>query len=107
MNKYITSSGAAKLIWAALLLLCLAKMPYGYYQLIRIVSMIGFGILAATAYRAGKTTETIVFIGLVLLFQPFQKVALGRTIWNLVDIAIAGWLIYTVWQECKSNEIKD
>jgi hypothetical protein len=99
----ITATAAAKLIWAALLILCLAKMPYGYYQLIRIISMIGFGIMAATAYRSKNTTEIIIYLGLALLFQPFEKVALGRTLWNMVDVAIAAWLIYTVWQEHKPS----
>jgi hypothetical protein len=31
---------------AAALLLCLAPMPYGYYQLVRIVAMIAFAIMA-------------------------------------------------------------
>lgn len=34
---------------AVLLFLCLWKMPYGYYQMVRVVSMIGFGILALSA----------------------------------------------------------
>ncbi|GAQ14627.1 hypothetical protein MODO_2313 [Myroides odoratimimus] len=30
-----------------------------------------------------------IYIVLVLLFQPFLKVALGRSIWNIVDVIVA------------------
>lgn len=35
-----------KLLLAVLLLLCLAPMTYGYYQLVRVVAMIAFAIMA-------------------------------------------------------------
>jgi hypothetical protein len=33
-----------------------------------------------------------VFGTLALLFQPFAKIALGRGMWNLVDVVVAIWL---------------
>ena len=36
---------------AALLLLCLAPMPYGYYQLVRFVSMVVFGVMAVRSWN--------------------------------------------------------
>ena len=38
------------LILAALMLLCLAPMPYGYYMLVRFVAMVVFGVMV---YRDG------------------------------------------------------
>ena len=38
-----------------------------------------------------------------LLFQPFVKVALGRTMWNVVDVAVAILLI-VLWR--KEGEIE-
>ena len=39
---------------------------------------------------------TIVFILLALLFQPFFKVTLGRTLWNIVDVIVGlGLLVYS------------
>ncbi|WP_353049577.1 DUF6804 family protein [Xylanibacter caecicola] len=35
----------------------------------------------------------VTFAALALLFQPFMKISLGRTIWNAVDVAIAILLI--------------
>ena len=78
---------------AILLFLCLLKMPYGYYQMVRVVSMIGFGILALSAK---EDKERWIYIVLCLLFQPFIKVALGRVLWNIVDVVVAiGLLIST------------
>ncbi|MGN8058721.1 DUF6804 family protein [Pedobacter sp. 22163] len=34
-----------KILLAGLLIICLANMPYGYYQLIRFLAMVGFGML--------------------------------------------------------------
>ncbi len=35
----------------------------------------------------------------MLLFQPFFKIAFGRGMWNVVDVAVAGLLLWTVWKE--------
>lgn len=86
-----------KIILALMLLLCLASMPYGYYQLVRFVSMLVFALLAHDAYKRDAQTEIIIYIGLALLFQPFLKVALGRTIWNIVDVIVAVGLLLSVF----------
>lgn len=78
---------------AALLLLCLAPMPYGFYQLVRFVAMIVFGVMAYKYYEQKNMPFAVVFGALALLFQPFFKVALGRTIWNIVDFVVAIILI--------------
>ena len=77
------------LILAALLLLCLASMPYGYYQLVRFVAMVLFAVFAYNYWRNDQQPLTIVFIALALLFQPFMKIALGRAMWNIVDVIVA------------------
>lgn len=77
-----------KLILTVLLFLCLLDMPYGYYQFVRFVALIGFGILAYKANEQNKKTEMLIYGGLALLFQPFFKIALGRQIWNIVDVIV-------------------
>ncbi len=78
---------------AAVLLLCLAPMPYGYYTLVRILATVVFCIYAYKCYVAKKEGMTWVFVTLVLLFQPFAKIALGRVIWNVIDVIVAIGLI--------------
>ena len=77
------------LILAALLLLCLAPMPYGYFQLVRFVAMVVFGVMAYRFRDEKKQGLAIVFISLALLFQPFFKIALGRSLWNVIDVLVA------------------
>jgi hypothetical protein len=94
MNQYI--SILTKLILSVLFLLCLADMPYGYYELVRIVGLIGFALLAYQANQKGNQVEMILYIGLALLFQPFFKIALGRFLWNLVDVIVAIGLLLSI-----------
>lgn len=82
-----------KIALALLLFLCLLDMPYGFYQLVRFVALVGFGILAYSAREKESKTEMIIYGGLALLFQPFFKIALGREIWNVVDVIVGIGLI--------------
>jgi len=86
-----------KLVLALLLFLCLLEMPYGYYQLVRFLSFSCFAFFAYQSLRNIKINEGIIFIILALLFQPFFKIALGREIWNYVDIIVGLGLIGSVF----------
>ena len=81
------------LIFAAMLLLCLVPMPYGYYMLVRFVMMVACGAMAYRYYTSHKTAAAWIFGALALLFQPIYKIALGRVTWNVVDVLVAILLI--------------
>jgi hypothetical protein len=81
------------LILAALMLLCLAPMPYGYYMLVRFVAMVVFGLMAYQYYTRQKPIASVIFGVLALLFQPIYKIALGRVTWNVIDVLVAALLI--------------
>ena len=51
---------AIKICLAALMFLCLLEMPYGFYQLVRFIALVGFGILAFRANEENNKTELIV-----------------------------------------------
>lgn len=87
------------LLLSALLLLCLAPMPYGYYQFVRFVAMVVFAVMAFRYHEEKKNELAITFGALALLFQPFAKVALGRTMWNVVDVVVAIGLIVLYYKE--------
>ena len=86
-----------KIILAILLFLCLADMPYGYYQFVRFTAMVGFAILAYQSSESENKTFVIVYGAMALLFQPFFKIALGRELWNVVDVIIAVGLIVSLF----------
>ena len=72
-------------------------MPYGFYQLIRFIALVGFGILAYQTYKKKKMEEMILYGVLALLFQPFFKISLGRDLWNTVDVIVGGGLIVSMF----------
>jgi hypothetical protein len=91
-----------KLLLALLLLLCLADMPYGYYQFVRFVASIAFGYFAF-GEQEKQTKWALFYIGLAILFQPFIKISLGRVLWNVVDIIVAVILLYSIVLNKKSK----
>lgn len=95
-----------KIVLAILLLLCLLPMPYGFYQLVRFVAFAAFAYLAYNANQRKYQNEVFVFIVLALLFQPFFKIALGRTIWNIVDIIVAVGLFISLGSNSKKTDHK-
>ncbi|SFN61378.1 hypothetical protein SAMN04487989_10225 [Bizionia echini] len=94
-----------KIVLAILLFLCLLDMPYGFYQFVRFISLIGFGIMAYQANGENKNTEMIIYGALALLFQPFFKIALGREIWNIVDVLVGFWLIISLFIDRTKKQI--
>ncbi len=86
-----------KIILALLLFICLLDMPYGFYQLVRFLALIGFGLLAYKSYEHKNQTLTILFIGLAILFQPLFKISLGREIWNVIDVIVGIGLIILIF----------
>lgn len=82
-----------KLAVAGLLLLCLLNMPYGFYQLVRFVAMISFAYFSYDYFKDKQDGLGYMFAALAILFQPFLKITLGRTIWNIIDVVVAIGLI--------------
>lgn len=71
-------------------------MPYGYFQLVRFIAMIGFGFLAFKEYEGENKQLAFIYGALAILFQPIFKISLGRDIWNIVDVVVAIGLIVTL-----------
>ena len=92
-----------KLILSILLVVCVFDMPYGFYQLVRFIALIGFGILAFNANQENKKTELIIYVSLALLFQPFIKISLGRDLWNIIDVIIAVALVSSLFVKNKQT----
>lgn len=85
-----------KLAMAILLFICLLDMPYGYYELVRFIAMLVFGVLAYQCKAKGELFQVFIFIAFALLFQLFVKIALGRPIWTIVDIIVGVGLLISL-----------
>jgi hypothetical protein len=99
MNKTLCNVG---LILAIALVICVFPMPYGYYTLVRFVSMIIFGCMAYIFYKEERMSLCIVAGSLALLFQPFFKIVLGKAMWNIVDVMVALALVL-LWYKNRKN----
>ncbi|HVA99156.1 MAG TPA: DUF6804 family protein [Bacteroidia bacterium] len=92
-----------KIILAVLFFVCLFDMPYGYFQLVRFVALIGFAILAYNSNEQGHKTEVIIYACLAILFQPLIKIALGRQLWNIIDVIVGIGLIVSIFIRPSNN----
>lgn len=100
----VNLTNSIKVILSILFFLCLADMPYGYYQFVRFAGLVGFVILAYQANQPGRQTEMIIYGGLALLFQPFFKIALGREIWNIVDVVVGVGLLISIFMNSRKSQ---
>jgi hypothetical protein len=97
MNK------AIKIILSVLFFLCLADMPYGFYQFVRFAALVGFGYLAFNANENGVKNGLFVYLSLAILFQPFFKIAFGRALWNSIDVVVGIGLIVSLFKSDNKN----
>ena len=85
-----------KIVLSILFLICLADMPYGYFQVVRFLALIGFGYLAYKEYELENHNWMLFYVCSAILINPILKISLGRELWNLVDVAWAIVLIGTL-----------
>jgi len=97
---------AIKIILAILFFICLAELPYGFFQFVRFAALVGFAVLAYQANEKENKTEMIIYICLAVLFQPLIKISLGREIWNVVDVIVGLALLVSILIKPKSTNEK-
>ncbi len=92
-----------KIILSILLFICLLKMPYGYYQLIRFIALVSFIFLAYQSNQSHKQIAVFIYIALAILFQPIFKISFGRQLWNIIDVIVGFGLLATVIKALKQK----
>jgi len=109
LNKIIP-----KIIISIILLCCLIRMPYAYYQFTRISV---FGLLCYLIYvyyQEKKMMILIPFILCAILFNPLVKISFNRHQWQNIDLIIGiAFIIWgiieialTLWFKKKDNVIE-
>lgn len=63
-----------------------------------------FLLMAYNYYHQKKNKLYYFWIVMAVLFQPILKIALGRIVWNIIDVIIAVLLLLVLWKQ--NNEIK-
>ena len=79
---------------SVLFLACLLPMPYSYFQIVRVIGLLGFCLLAYDAHDKQNTNTAIFFLVSAIVINPILKVPLGRNLWNLLDVIWASILLY-------------
>ena len=52
--------------------------------------------------ETNSKNEMLLYVFLALLFQPFEKIALGRELWNIVDVIVGVGLLISVLKQKKN-----
>jgi len=84
---------------AVLLFICLLDMPYGYYQFVRVAATLVSVLFAIQSYNLKSNVMVLIYVILAILFQPFEKIALGREVWNVLDVIVGVGLLLSVGQD--------
>ena len=100
-NSPLSSNQKIQIAGAAILLLCVFKLPIGFYTIVRVVTTIISAYFAYEYYRQHKKELALTFLIVVVLFQPFFKLTLGRDVWLFLDIAVAALLLFLAFKESK------
>lgn len=79
---------------AAILLLALIPLPYGYYQLLRLVATVTFGWAAYISLQRKEEILPWACGLLALMFNPLIPVYLPRELWMGIDAAAGVFLLY-------------
>jgi hypothetical protein len=105
-NVARSSGGLPAVVWAvpaAILLLALARLPYGYYQFVRLVVCVAACLLAWSILRQDKRRAFgWLMIVVALIYNPLFKVHLVRGTWMWVDLITAAvFLASAVWSRLR------
>ena len=79
-------------IGCILLLLAVMPMPYGYYQFLRIAITIVASINAFELYNKNKTSLLVVFVSIIILYNPIIPIHLSKEIWMPINLLTAVFL---------------
>ena len=77
-----------KLITSGMLFLAIFQLPYGYYNLLRLVVTISSGISSFNAYENEKVGVAIIFAIICLLFNPIFPIYLDKSMWIPIDVIV-------------------
>lgn len=82
---------------AALCLIALANLPYGYYTLLRLVVCAAAVLAGIQMIERGWPRWSLLAWGLALLYNPIVRITLEREVWESVNIGTAVVLAAGAW----------
>lgn len=83
------------------------KVPYGYYQLVRLLGTIGFGMLAYYEFVKNSIIWAVIFGVSVIILNPVIKVSFSKNEWQVLDLLFAVLVsIYIVLNKRRGKIVK-
>jgi len=86
-----------------MLLAALGQWPYGYYQLLRLVTCAAAVFIAYQGWAWKRPWATWSFGFVAALFNPIFPVHLSRHLWQVIDVATAAQFIIVMIVLTKSD----
>ena len=100
---------AIAIVPAAMMLIAIASLPYGYYQLLRLVVAVCGLWIAYVAWQDHKVAWALAIGVTVLVFNPLVPVHFDRQTWSVLNVvgglifATAGWVVISRTPEIPSS----
>ena len=85
-----------KIISAILLLLGILSLPYGYYQLLRILITISAGLCTFESFNKNNQPMMYLFLLITILFNPLLPIHLDKSIWIIIDLITALFFLISI-----------
>lgn len=78
------------MVITVLMLIALADNPHGYYQFLRVATVVLAGFIAYAIYQHDEESKLIwLFVAVAVLFNPFVPIYLDKGTWAVIDLAVA------------------
>lgn len=98
MKIRLNNISLVKICLSFLFFLCFFEFDYFFYELVRFLAMIGFGILAFDVRNNKNKKWLVVWLSSLLLVNPYIKITLDRETWIAIDVI---WIILLLTSEKK------
>lgn len=93
-------SVGSKLVWflpIVALIVALLDMPYGYYQVLRVVVFCVSVYLAYESSENGNAAWTWTLVGVAILYNPIFRMHLGAEVWTIINVISIGLFAAHMW----------
>ena len=89
-----------------MMLVALGPLPYGYYQLLRLVAFLSAGSIAYGFLRQRREAWTATFAMVALVFNPIFPIQLARELWSVLNVLSSAIFLAGMWAAFRVSEPK-
>ena len=90
---HLNSMKWIKIVLIAIVYLAIFKMPYYYYDIMKVFCFVGFLIIAKLDYDKQNNSFAVFWVIIGLMLNPFIKLQIEKDVWLWIDAVIIGLLL--------------